>query len=249
MISHILIRDFAIIENIDVDVSSGLGIVTGETGAGKSIIIEAISMALGARADTAMVRHGRDRALIQIVIDESGIPEGEKSGVEVLTREISKEGKSVCRIDGEIVTLARLREATSRVADIHGQYDHQSLLDPHSHIDVIDGFRADLISGAKARVAEAWRGYSAARRAMDGLLAGEAKSRRELDFLRFEVGDIDAARPRPGEYEALKDELKVMQSSERIFGALSSAYESLSGGVVSAADSLARAVGDLRAVS
>ncbi|MDR2163459.1 MAG: DNA repair protein RecN, partial [Clostridiales Family XIII bacterium] len=151
--------------------------------------------------------------------------------------------------DGEIVTLARLREATSHVADKHGQYDHQSLLDPRSHIEVIDGFRADLISGAKARVAEAWRGYSASKRAMDGLLAGEAKSRRELDFLRFEVGDIDAARPRPGEYETLKDELKVMQNSERIFEALSSAYESVSGGAASASDSLARAVGDLRAVS
>jgi DNA repair protein RecN (Recombination protein N) len=249
MISHILIRDFAIIEEIDVDVSGGLGIITGETGAGKSIIIEAISMALGARADTAMVRHGREKALIQILIDESGLPEADRTGVELLSREISKEGKSVCRIDGEIVTLARLREATARVADIHGQYDHQSLLDPGNHIGVIDGFRADLIADARTRVGDAWKRYSAARRAMDDLLAGEAKSKRELDFLRFEVSDIDAAQPRPGEYETLKDELRVMQNSERIYEALSSAYGALSDGAASASEGVSRAVGSLRAVS
>jgi DNA repair protein RecN (Recombination protein N) len=249
MISHILIRDFAIIEEIDRELCGGLCIITGETGAGKSIIIEAISMALGARADTALVRHGRERALIQLVIDESGLPPADRSGIELLSREISKEGKSVCRMDGEIVTLARLREATARIADIHGQYDHQSLLDPQNHRGVIDDFRSDYIAEAKARVGEAWKRYAAARRDLDALLANEAQSRRELDFLRFEVSEIDAARPKPGEYEALMDELNVMRNSERIYEALSAAYEALSGGAASASETLARAVGDLRSVS
>jgi DNA repair protein RecN (Recombination protein N) len=249
MISHILIRDFAIIDEIDVGVSGGLSVVTGETGAGKSIIIEAVSMALGARADTAMVRHGREKALIQVVIDESGLPKESLTGIELLSREISKEGKSVCRVNGEITTLARLKEMTERVADIHGQYDHQSLLDPRNHIGVIDGFRSDLISDAKKRVAEEWGTYTSARRALDGLLAEESRSKRELDFLRFEVNEIDAARIQPGELERLKDELVVMQNSERIYEALSAAYASISGDASSASGSISRAVGDLRAVS
>jgi DNA repair protein RecN (Recombination protein N) len=249
MISHILIRDFAIIEEIDIAMHGGLGIITGETGAGKSIIIEAISMALGARADTAMVRHGRERALIQLVVEESEPPRDGRAGVELLSREISKEGKSVCRIDGEIVTLARLREATARIADIHGQYDHQSLLDPQNHIGVIDDFRSDYIADAKARVGEAWRWYAEAKRVLDGLIADETQSRRELDFLRFEVSEIDAARPRPGEYEALKDELNVMRNSERIFEALSAAYEAISGGAASVSENLSRATGNLRSVA
>ncbi|MDR1496632.1 MAG: DNA repair protein RecN [Clostridiales Family XIII bacterium] len=249
MITHILIRDFAIIEEIDVDLSGGLSIITGETGAGKSIIIEAISMALGARADTAMVRKGREKARIQIIIDETELPEGDRVGVDLLSRDISKEGKSVCRVDGEIVTLAYLKEATARVADIHGQYDHQSLLDPRNHLGVVDDFRSDLISAVRAQVGEAWKKYSAAKRSLDRLLADEARSRREFDLLRFEVGEIDAARLRLGEYETLKDELKVMQNSERIYESLSSAYDAISGGATAASDSLARAIVSLRAVS
>jgi DNA repair protein RecN (Recombination protein N) len=249
MISHILIRDFAIIEETDVDISGGLSVITGETGAGKSIIIEAVSMALGARADKAMVRHGREKALIQIVIDESGLPEECRTGIELLSREISKEGKSICRVNGEITTLARLKEMTERVADIHGQYDHQSLLDPQNHIGVIDGFHSGLISGAKERVASEWRKYSSAGRALDSLLAEESRSKRELDFLRFEVNEINAARPQPGELEKLKDEFKVMQNSERIYESLSAAYASIAGDASSASDVVSRAVGDLRAVS
>jgi DNA repair protein RecN (Recombination protein N) len=249
MISHILIRDFAIIEEIDVDLADGLSVVTGETGAGKSIIIEAISMALGARADTKVVRHGSEKALIQLVIDESGVPAAGRSGIELLTREISKEGKSVCRIDGEIVTLARLKEATAHIADIHGQYDHQRLLDPATHLDVIDSFRADYITESKEHVRAAWEKYSNVKRELDDLLAGEAQTRRELDFLRYEVSEIDAARPVQGEYERLKDELKIMQNSERIFESLSAAYESLSEGAAPASDALASAVSALGSVS
>jgi DNA repair protein RecN (Recombination protein N) len=249
VISHILIRDFAIIEEIDVGVSDGLSVITGETGAGKSIIIEAISMALGARADTAMVRHGRDRALIRLVVDEGGLPAERRSGVELLSRDISRDGKSVCRVDDEIVTLARLKKATERLADIHGQYDHQSLLDPGGHIDVVDGFGSAGISEAKARVAEAWEKYSEAKRALDELVAEEGRSRRELDFLRFEVDEIEAARPAPGEYEGLKSELKVMQNSERIHESLSAAYMEIADDAGSVSERLSRAAGRLREVS
>ncbi|MDR1954212.1 MAG: DNA repair protein RecN [Clostridiales Family XIII bacterium] len=248
MISHILIKDFAIIENIDVDLYPGLNIITGETGAGKSIIIEAISMALGSRADTAMVRAGRSKAVIQLVIDESEIPDHEKTGIELLGREISASGKSICRIDGEIVTLGQLNAATKHIADIHGQYDHQSLLDPDNHIGLIDASAADRITPAKERVRESYASYITVKKRLDALLSGEAASKRELDFLRYEVREIDATAPKSGEHEALSNSLKVMQNSEKIFECLSRSYEAVTNGNPSAADNIGRALSTLRGI-
>ncbi|MDR2609880.1 MAG: AAA family ATPase, partial [Clostridiales Family XIII bacterium] len=204
MIRHISIRDFAIIENISVDLGEGFEVITGETGSGKSIIIEAVSLAFGARADRSAVRAGKDRALIQIVIDESGLPESARTGIELISREVSASGKSLCRINGEIVTLAQLTEAASKLADIHGQYDHQSLLDPESHLDIMDAFHADLTGPAAARVLSDFAAYEEARRGLRDLLAQEALSKRELDFVKYEVDEIEKAHLRPGEYAKLK---------------------------------------------
>lgn len=131
MISQIRIKDFAIIDEVNLAFQDGLNIITGETGVGKSIIIEAISLALGSRADTTFVRTGKEKAIIQLVAD---VDDEEV----VITREISINGKSLCKINGEIVTLATLNKFCKNIADIHGQYDHQSLLNPDTHIKFID---------------------------------------------------------------------------------------------------------------
>ena len=123
MINHISIKNFAIIENTEVDFHEGLNIITGETGAGKSIVIEAISLALGSRADSSYVRTGTDKAVIQLVATLNGEDI-------VITREISAAGKNLCKLNGEIVTLAQVNQVASKLADIHGQYDNQSLLNP-----------------------------------------------------------------------------------------------------------------------
>jgi DNA repair protein RecN (Recombination protein N) len=249
MISHIFIKDFAIIERIDVDLHPGLNVITGETGAGKSIIIEAVSLALGSRADTAMVRAGRDKAHIQLVIDEGDLPSEEKTGIELLGREVSAAGKSICRIDGEIVTLSQLAAATKRIADIHGQYDHQSLLDPETHLVVIDAYGVANIAPAKERVRDCYAIYIAAKKRLDELLATESASKRELDFLRYEIREIDAAAPVPGEYEELTGRLKVMQNSEKIFECLAESHIALTGGNPSAADGAGNALSALRRIT
>ncbi|MBQ1302199.1 MAG: AAA family ATPase, partial [Firmicutes bacterium] len=125
MIEQLFIQNFAIIKDLRVDFSEGLNIITGETGAGKSIIIEAIHMALGGRADSSLVRTGSKKARIQLVVT----PPGSSEPV-LLTREISDNGRSTCRIDDEIVTLSALDRFCRELADVHGQYDNQSLLDP-----------------------------------------------------------------------------------------------------------------------
>ena len=123
MINHISIKNFAIIENTEIDFHDGLNIITGETGAGKSIVIEAVSLALGSRADSSYVRTGTEKAVIQLAgsLDDEDF---------VITRKISAAGKNLCRINGELVTLAQVNRLSSRLADVHGQYDNQSLLDP-----------------------------------------------------------------------------------------------------------------------
>jgi len=133
MISHIRIKDFAIIDTVELDFHDGLNIITGETGAGKSIIIEAVSLALGSRADTAFIRSGKDKAVVQMAADLDGEDY-------VITRELSATGKNICKINGEIVPLSQLNQLCRRIADVHGQYDHQSLLNPEYHLKLIDSF-------------------------------------------------------------------------------------------------------------
>jgi len=145
MIHHISIRNFAIIENTEIDFENGLNIITGETGSGKSIVIEAVSLALGSRADSSYVRTGADKAYIQLA--------GELDGEEiVITREISAAGKNLCRLNGEIVTLAQLNQVSRRLADIHGQYDNQSLLNPDHHMVLVDAYRHDTTGPLKDAV-------------------------------------------------------------------------------------------------
>lgn len=217
MISHISIKDFAIIEDVQIDFHEGLNLITGETGAGKSIIIEAVSLALGARADTAFVRSGKDKAIVQLAAD----CDGEEY---VITREVSASGRNLCKINGEIVTLGQVSALCSRIADIHGQYDHQSLLNTEHHIDLVDLYSKDTISPLKEQVAA---GYAAFRRAdaeLSSLLSGFAEKQRKKDFMAFELGEIDGADLKPGEDTELENRISLLQNSEKIYTALESAY-------------------------
>ncbi len=189
MIRHLRISNFAIIENVDIDLYDGLNIITGETGAGKSIVIEAVSLALGSRADTAFVRSGKEKATIQMIADLNGEEY-------IITREISAGGRSTCRINDEIVTLGTLSSFCAGLADIHGQYDHQSLLNPDNHLTLVDLYRKDVISPAKEEVSRIFGEYSDLKSRLASLKADLAEGRRRLDFMSYELKDrqVDAAR-------------------------------------------------------
>ena len=218
MIRHISIRNFAIIENVEIDFNDGLNIITGETGAGKSVVIEAVSLALGSRADTAFVRSGTDKAVIQLVAESDGEDV-------IITREISAAGRSLCRINDEIVTLGALSKFCRSLADIHGQYDHQSLLDPDHHIRLIDLYRKDSILPAKASVAELYEKYTDLCSQLARLRKDQAEGRRQRDFMDFELNEIEEAHLSEGEDEALEDEISLLQNSEKIFSSLAGAYQ------------------------
>ncbi|MDR1247135.1 MAG: DNA repair protein RecN [Clostridiales Family XIII bacterium] len=247
MITHIGIRDFAIISEIDVDLQSGLSVITGETGAGKSIIIEAISLALGSRADTSMIRAGRSKAVIQIAA-ESLTDAGDVEEY-ILTREINVSGKSPAKINGETVTLAQLSELASRLADIHGQYDQHSLFRTENHLALIDAHHSRDIGPVKKKVADAWREYADVNRTLSTLLQNETASKRQQDFMRFELNEITQADPKAGEDAALRESISILQNSELIYEKTTAAAEALYDGDFSVLDGLGAALRAVREIS
>lgn len=218
MIRHLNIKNFAIIENAEIDFHDGLNIITGETGSGKSIVIEAVSLALGSRADTAFVRSGEKKALIQMIADYRGEEY-------IITREISASGKNTCRINDEIVTLGHLNALCKKLADIHGQYDHQSLLNPDYHIRLVDLYQKEKIAPAKEEVAVLFEKYSRLKDKLRSLMAQAGKSKREQDFMAYELQELQAAQLKPGEDDALEEELALLQNSEKIYENLAGAYQ------------------------
>jgi len=240
LISHLSIRDFAIIDNLEIDFHDGLNILTGETGAGKSIIIEAVSLALGSRADTAFVRSGKSRALIQLVAED-------RDGSEtIITREISATGKSSCRINDEIVTLSHLNSFSKKLADIHGQYDHQSLLNPDHHIDLLDAYNSTEMLPLKEAVRNKHSEYAHIRKDLAELVAGQADAARRRDFMQYELQEINSAALQPNEDSELESLLTMLQNAEKIAGNLNSSYDLLYSSDNAALSSISRALHQLK---
>lgn len=217
MITHISIKDFAIIEELEVDFHKGLNIITGETGAGKSIIIEAMNMALGGRADKTYVRSGADKAIIQMVTNQM-------NDEFVLTREISSEGKNLCKINGEIVTLAQLNDFCQKITDVHGQYAHQSLLNPDNHIKLVDAYEKESITSAKKRVAQLYDDFQDISKRLTSMINETRENRRKKDFMEFELNEISQANLSPGEDKILEEQLIYLRNKERIYQNLEIAY-------------------------
>ena len=197
---------------------SGLNIITGETGAGKSVLVTAVSTVLGGRADTSMVRTGQDRALIQIA--------GDKNGEEVIiSREILASGKSVSKLNGEMVTLGQIRKFCSDWVDIHGQYDNQQILDPENHILITDRFHSEALAPELEKLGQLYADYRKAKKEYDDLIRAEKEALRQQDYYRFEYEHIKALHLKAGEDEELKEQLDIARNSARISGAVHTAYD------------------------
>lgn len=220
MLDRVEITNFATIAYMSFDLGSSLNIITGETGSGKSVLVQAISTALGGRADISMIRNGSDKALIQVTghIGDDDV---------IISRELLKSGKSVAKLNGEIVSLAKLRDFCKDFVDIHGQYDNQQILDPENHILITDSYRHETISGELIKLAELYRSYHEVRREYDKLLHSESESRRQQDFYQFEFDYIDKLDLTPGEDEELREQLDLMRNSERIYEAVVGSYSRL----------------------
>ena len=242
MIDRIEINNFATIEHLSFDLGAGFNVITGETGAGKSVLITAVSTVLGDRADTTMVRTGADRAFIQIA--------GTKNDEEVIiSREILSGGKSVSKLNGEMVTLGQIRNFCSDWIDIHGQYDNQKILDPENHILITDSYHSEVLSPELSKLRSCYDEYKSAQKEYDDLLKAEADAARQQDYYKFEYKYIQDLGLYAGEDEELQDRLAIMKNSSRIFQSVRSSYDLLQGtgydGGPSLLDDLSRVASDL----
>ncbi len=234
MLSRLIIKNIALINEIEISLCEGMNVLSGETGAGKSIIVDSVNLVLGERADRELIRTGCQNASVeawfenapQAVCDILASQQIEYEGELVLSRELSASGKNVCRVNGVLVTLALLKEISDLLVDIHGQHEHQSLFDEKNHIAMLDGFDG-RIDELKAQVKEAFSDYTEAARRLKSLFGAAGDRERRIDILRFQIDEILKANIKEGEEEELLARKKRMNASEEIMESLSSAYDSL----------------------
>lgn len=234
MLLELNIKDFAIIDNLNVSFGKGLNILTGETGAGKSIIIDAVQLLLGDRASSDAIRAGKDEALVEAVfdikgygdikgfLDAAGIPDEENL---IIKRLISRAGKNRIFINGGISTIAVLSEIGKNLIDIYGQHEHQSLVNPEVHIDIFDSF-AGLIP-LRENVSEAFHRFSKKKIELERLKENAKMSKEKQDFLLFQSQEIGSANLKPDEDLSLQKEKEKLVNAERLFEASNTGYEVL----------------------
>lgn len=237
MLCELYISNVAVIASQTIDFSPGLNVFTGETGAGKSIVIDSINAVTGARTPRDLIRAGEDTANISAVFRDIGAAalsaaEGagfapDEDGCLTLSRRLSRDGRSVCRINGETVTVPVLREVGMALINIHGQHDNQSLLRPelnHTFLDKMAGAQA-ILAQYRARYGE----VVACDREIKKLTMDDAERARLSDLLNYQIGEIEAANVSPGEYDSLLEEREVIRNAEKISEALALCARALSG--------------------
>lgn len=256
MLLELTIRNFAIIDRLTIAFGPGLNVLTGETGAGKSIIVDALSTILGARTRADLVRPDADQAIIEGVFDLSESPAAPvvqallddhglatDDAVLIITREINRTGRSIARINRRVVPQATLQSLGELLVDIHGQHDNLSLLRPAEQLDLLD--RAGGLLEQRVAVGQAVTAWRETGRAITALQEDEREIARRLDLLRFQVEEIGAAGLVPDEEAALDAEFRRLSNAETLGRLAQSAYDSLLGGAASASDLANEAVGTL----
>ena len=234
MLSLLHIENIAVIECAEISFDRGFNVLTGETGAGKSIVIDAISAILGERAYRDMIRTGTQAASVRAVF--TGVPElpwFEENGVEydsetVIQRQIHLDGKNVCRVNGSLVSVSILRKLGIQLINIHGQHDTASLFDEDNHLTMLDAFADN--QQLQADYQEKYASVAALRREIERMTMDEGEKLRRMETLRYQIAEIEKAELEPGEDEALEERRKILQNSEKLSDGLNDAAECLYGG-------------------
>lgn len=251
MLLELHVRNLALIEQADVEFGGGLNILTGETGAGKSIIIGSVNLALGQKAAKDIIRSGAEYAYVELIfhVEEDkrqalknfDVEAGE-DGTLIISRKIMP-SRSISKINDETVTAGRLKAVTGLLIDIHGQHEHQSLLYPSKHLEILDTYGKSRTGELKKEVADTYRSYQKLRAALEEA-SGDAESRRrEADFLQFEIEEIENAALKEGEEEKLTEQYRLYSNGRKIIASLSAAYEAVE------ADGIGRALQQVNEVA
>lgn len=259
MLQSLHVKNLALIKETEVEFGEGLNILTGETGAGKSLLIGSVTLALGGKFDKEMLRKGADSALVELVFSGTGENiagklaelglDSEDDGTVIISRKLQA-GKSVCKINGETVTAKQVKELAELLIDIHGQHEHQSLLHKKKHMEILDGFCGKEFQEAARLAEEAYRECRDLRRRLDEEAMDEEAKERERALAQFEWQEIEQANLVPGEDAALEQRYRLMVNSKKIAENLTESYQFTGGDFENgAANVLSRALRALRCVT
>ena len=258
MLLSLHVKNFAIIDEVWIDFKEHLNILTGETGAGKSILIDSINFALGGKISKEVIRGNSEYALVELIFYSEReevstlLTENELSledGQIIISRKLLQNGRSVCKLNGESVTTQLLREISALLLDIHGQHEHQSLLYKHKHLEMLDRFAKEDVQSIKCKIYEMYHEYQKIKQEYETSDMDEDKRLRELSFLEYEMKEIEEARLIPKEDITLQSEYKRLSNANIIIESLSGAYYQTSEYQDSAADTISRAAKQLSRIS
>ncbi len=236
MLTRLQVTNIALIDKSDIAFDAGFSVLTGETGAGKSILIESVGFVLGERASRESIRTGADKASVEATfllsqdspvrayLKEQQLDCGDEL---VLYRELSASGRNVCRVNGVLVSTGELKAVGDLLVDLHGQHAHQSLLNPETHLQLIDAYAKSDADGLKTRMEEARQAALQAERDLNTLKNGLRERERRIDAIRYQMQEIDAVSPIDGEEEQLEADRLRMRNAETIVEGLNAAYDAL----------------------
>lgn len=235
MIETLHIENIGIIDDITIDLKKGLNIITGETGAGKSLVVDAMSIICGNRFSKDIIKTGKEYCLVEIILSNDKANDNI-----VVSREIALSGKNKCKINGRLVTVNELKSYMSSVINIHGQNDNQNLLDENNHIEYLDAFCNDSLKCKKEKYLKLYNEYIALKLELKSNYGNDKERKRMLDLLDYEIKEIDNANFKVGEEEALEEKSKIMRNSEKIYECISSAENVISSNVLNDIDNTLR---------
>ena len=257
MLLSLSIRNIALMDRMQVEFSSGLHVLTGETGAGKSILVDAVALLLGGRAQKELIRTGEEKARVEGVFDVTDCPAVQAllkeqeldEGTElILSREITSSGRSACRVNGALLPLSQYQQFTALLMDIHGQHTHQALMDEKHHLAYLDASGDEGHRALLARVRQDYEAWHEARRALDALEKQSEQAGERMELLRIRQKDLKNARLTAGEEEELQRERDRFRHAEKIESGLREAYGAVYDGASPAADALRTAASALKPI-
>ena len=240
MLKELSIKNFAIIEELTVEFLNGLTVLTGETGAGKSIIIDAVQLLAGGRGSQEFIRHGAKKAELEglFTLSYENHPAYEKcedAGIEIeegtliLRRDIYDSGKSICRVNGKLVPLSVLRDISSTLIDIHGQHESQELMDDKQHIHLLDQFAGEEIIPIKEQYEKQYEAYKTLKKELAAISVNKQQVAQKIDLYQFQIKEIDACKFQPNEEENLTEERRRLMNFNKIFECSNTAHEAILG--------------------